>query len=260
VNQSDAIDHAVRPGLVAYGLVHLVLGWLALQLALGDRQGSASSSGAVRTLAQQPLGLVLVWLVALGMLLLVLWQLWEAIGGHRGVDAKTRLRRRVTSVGKAVVYGYIGYNALTIATGAGSSGGGGTESMTAKVMDLPGGQVLVGLIGAGIIAVGGYLAWKGLSEKFTDDLTARGRRGTSGRLTVWLGKVGYVAKGAALAVVGILFGYAAVTHEAQQSGGLDQALQKVLEQPFGPYLLGAMAVGIACFGLFCFVHARHLSR
>lgn len=259
MNQSDAIDHAVRPGLVAYGLVHLVLGWLALQLALGDRQKSASSSGAVRTLAQQPLGLVLVWLVALGMLLLVLWQLWEAFGGHRGVDATTRLRRRVTSVGKACVYGYIGYNALSIAIGSGSSGG-GTDSLTARIMNLPGGQVLVGLVGAGIIAVGGYLAWKGLSEKFTEDLTARGRRGTSGTFTVWLGKVGYVAKGAALAVVGILFGYAAVTHDAQRSGGLDQALQKVLQQPFGPYVLGAMAVGIGCFGVFCFVHARHLSR
>ena len=259
MNNSDAIDHAVRPGLVAYGVVHLVLGWLALQLAFGDSQGSASSSGAVRTLAQQPFGLVLVWLVALGMLLLVVWQLWEAAAGHRGLDGSTRLRKRLTSLGKSLVYGYIGVSAVTIATGSGSSGG-GTDSMTARVMQLPGGQVLVGLVGAGIIGIGGYLVWKGWSEKFREDLTAKGRRGDSGTLAIWLGKVGYVAKGLALGVVGVLFGYAAVTHEAKKSGGLDQALQEVLQQPFGPYLLAAMAVGIACFGAFCFVHARHLSR
>lgn len=258
MNQSDAIDHAVRPGLVAYGVVHLVLGWLALQLALGD-QASASSSGAVRALAQQPFGLVLVWLVALGMLLLVLWQLWEAAGGHRGIDDTTRLRRRAASAGKALVYGYIGWTAVTIATGSASSGG-GTDSTTAKVMDLPGGQFLVGLVGVGIVAVGGYLVWKGVSEKFTDDLTGEGRRGSSGTFYTWLGKIGYAAKGAALGVVGVLFGYAALTHDARRSGGLDQALQEVLQQPFGPYLLAGIAGGIICFGAFCFAHARHLSR
>ena len=259
MNQSDAIDHAVRPGLVAYGVVHLVLGWLALQLAFGDGGGSASSSGAVRTLAQQPFGLVLVWLVALGMLLLVLWQLLEAAVGHRSLDGGERLRKRLTSLGKAVVYGYIGVSALTIATGTGSSGG-GTDSMTAQVMGLPGGQALVGLVGAVIIGIGGFLVWKGLTEKFREDLTGQGRRGDSGRVYIWLGKVGYAAKGIALGVVGALFGYAAVTHEAKRSGGLDQALQEVLDQPFGPYLLAAMAAGIAAFGAFCFVHARHLSR
>jgi len=259
VNRSDTIDHAVRPGLVAYGVVHLVLGWLALQLAFGDSQGSASSSGAVRTLAEQPFGLVLVWLVALGMLLLVLWQLLEAVAGHRGLDGSSRLRQRLTSLGKAVVYAYIGASAVTIATGSGSSGG-GTDSMTAQVMELPGGQLLVGIAGAGIMAIGGYLIWKGVTEKFLEDLTGKGRRGASGTVYVWLGKIGYAAKGVALGVVGVLFGYAAVTHEANRSGGLDQALQEVLDQPFGPYLLSAMALGIASFGAFCFVHARHLSR
>ncbi len=74
------------------------------------------------------------------------------------------------------------------------------------------------------------------------------------------GKVGYIAKGIAIGIVGGLFAYAAVTHEAKKSGGLDQALQTVLEQPFGPVLLLAIAVGIACYGLFCFARARHLSR
>ena len=259
MTRSDWIDHAARFGLIAYGLVHLVVGWLAVTLALGDRQGSASGSGAVRELAQQPFGEVLVWLVAIGMVLLVVWQLLEAAAGHRGLPDAKRLRERLGSAGKTVVYGYIAVSGFTIATGAGSAGG-GTDSMTAKVMDLPGGQLLVGLVGAAIIGIGGYLVWKGLTEKFCEDLTAEGQAGDTGTAFVWLGKVGYVAKGVALGVVGALFGYAAVTHDPKRSGGLDQALQEVLDQPFGPVLLAAIAVGIGCFGLFCFAHARHLSR
>lgn len=256
---NDWIDHAIRPGLVAYGLVHLVVGWLALQLAFGDRQGSASGSGAVRELAQQPFGEVLVWLVGLGMVLLVVWQLLEAVAGHRHLRNAARLRKRAGSAGKAVVYGFVAFSALRIATGSGSSSG-GTDSMTARLMDLPAGRLLVGLVGAGVIGVGGYLVWKGLTEKFCEDLTGEGQRGSTGTAYVWLGKVGYAAKGVALAVVGALFGYAAIAHEAKRSGGLDQALQTVLEQPFGPFLLTAIAVGIGCFGVFCFAHARHLSR
>lgn len=256
---SHALDLAAKAGLVAYGAVHLLIGWLALQLAFGDRQGSASGSGAVRELAQQPFGEVLVWLVAAGMGLLVVWQLLEAAAGHRARRGPARVRKRLGSVGKAAVYGYIGVTAVTIVVGSGSSSG-GTDSMTARLMELPGGQLLVGAVGGGIIAVGCYLVWKGLSEGFRDDLTLQGQSGDIGNALKWLGKAGYTAKGISLGIVGVLFGYAAATHDARRSGGLDQALQQVLEQPFGPYLLAAIAAGIGCFGLFCFGHARHLSR
>jgi hypothetical protein len=69
-----------------------------------------------------------------------------------------------------------------------------------------------------------------------------------------------MAKGVAFAIVGGLFCYAAYTHQPKKSGGLDVALHKVLQQPFGQFLLLAIALGIACYGLFCFARARHLSR
>lgn len=257
-HHSDALDHAVRVGLVAYGVVHLLIGWLALQLAFGDREGSASSSGALRELAQQPFGQVLVWGVAAGLTLLALWQLLEAIAGHRTLRDGKRLRKRVGSAGKVVIYGYLAYSAFRVAIGSGSSSG--TDSTTAQVMQLPGGQLLVGLVGAGVVAVGGYLVWKGFTDKFRDDLTSQGQQGNSGDAFLWLGRVGYVAKGLSLGLVGVLFGWAAATHDARRSGGLDQALHELLQQPFGPYLLAAVAVGIISFGLFCFAHARHLSR
>lgn len=258
-DNSDWLDHVARAGLIAFGVVHLVLGWLAMQVALGDRSGSASTSGAVKELAQKPFGAVLVWLVAVGMILLVVWQVLDGLLGHRDEDGLDLARKRAVSFGKAVVYAVIAASAITVASGSGSSGG-GTDSMTATLMDRPGGQLLVGAVGLGIVSVGVALVVTGWTEKFLTKLDGEGRSGDSGTAYRWLGKAGYSAKGVALGVVGGLFGYAAVTHEADKSGGLDQALQEVLEQPFGPVLLVLIGAGFAAYGLFCFAQARHISR
>ncbi len=258
-HQSDWLDHAVRVGLVAYGIVHLLVGWLALQLALGDNGEKASNTGALQTLSQQPLGGALVWAVAVGMFLLVVWRLLEAGVGHREEDDDTkRWRKRAASLGKAVLYGALGVSAVRVALGDG--GKGGEDTLTARVMQLPGGQLLVGAVGVAIIAYGGVLVWRGWTEKFVEHLDIDGQTGTDGRAYVTFGKVGYIAKGLALGVVGCLFVYAAFTHDPKKSGGLDQALQTVKDQPLGPFLLGAIALGIACYGLFCFARAKHLDR
>ena len=260
-DDSEWPEQAARVGLVAYGVVHLVLGWLSVQLALGDREGSASTSGAVQELAQQPFGSVLVWAVALGMLLLVVWQGIEAAVGHtEETEDKKRIRKRVTSAGKAVIYAALGLSAVRTATGSGGGGGGSekkTDSMTARLMDLPGGQVLVGLVAIGILVVAGFLVHRGVTDGFLKKLDGGGRSGKDGTAYTWAGRIGYVAKGVALGVVGVLFGYAAITHQSKKGGGLDQALHKVLEQPFGPVVLVAIGLGFACYGVFCFAWARH---
>lgn len=260
----DWLDIAARIGLVAYGVVHVIIAWLALQLAFGDRSGSPSSSGAISELAQQPFGKTLVWAVAVGMFLLVVWQGIEAAVGHRDEKDKKRTGKRLLSAGKAVVYGAIGVSAVKVATSAGSSGGKSsekqTDSMTAKLMELPAGQVLVGAVGLAIIGIGVAFAVRAWTEKFAKHLTSEGRSGDAGTAYLWFGKAGYAAKGVALGIVGSLFCYAALTHDPDESGGLDQALREVLEKPFGPVLLGVIAVGIGCYGLFCFARARYLSR
>jgi Domain of Unknown Function (DUF1206) len=258
-HQSDWLDWAIRAGLVAYGVVHLMVAWLAVQLALGEKSQEASNSGALHALAEQPLGGVLIWMIAVGMLLLVVWRVLEFALGYRDeTDDAKRWRKRAGSLAKAVIYGVLAWSAFKVAVGDGS--GGGTDSTTAKVMQLPGGQLIVGAIGLGIIVYGGSLVYRGWSEKFTEHLDAQGQSGKDGSAYVMFGKVGYIAKGIAIGIVGGLFLYAGITHDAQESGGLDQALQTVLEQPFGQVLLLAIAAGIACYGLFCFARARHLSR
>jgi hypothetical protein len=261
-HDSNWLDHAIRAGLVAFGVVHLLIAWLAIQLAFGDNSHKASSTGAMHELAQQPLGDALVWGVAVGMYLLVVWRLLEAVLGHRDEEGATRVRKRLTSAGKAVIYGAIAVSATKVATGTGSSGGkkSASDSTTAKLMDLPAGQWIVVAVGLAIIGYGGNYVRRAWSEKFAEHLDAHGRSSDTGRAYLLFGKVGYVAKGIAIAIVGSLFVYAGVSHESKKSGGLDQALHKVLEQPFGPVLLFAIGVGIGCYGLFCFAQARHLSR
>lgn len=259
-HRSEWLDHAVRLGLVAYGVVHLMVAWLAAQLALGDTSKNASNSGALNALSQQPLGGFLVWMVAIGMFLLVLWRLLEFAVGHQYVEeGAKRWRKRAVSLGKAIIYGVVGWSALQVATG-GKSKGGGQDSTTAKFMDLPAGQWIVGLAGLAIIGYGLALMWRGWSEKFTEHLDLDGRTGKDGSAFILFGKAGYIAKGIAVGLVGGLTTYAAVTHEAKRSGGLDTALQTVLKQPFGQVLLLAIAAGIGCYGLFCFARAKHLSR
>ena len=259
-NQSKWFDHAIRFGLVTYGVVNLLIAWVALQLAFSDHSENASSQGALRELAEQPFGDVLIWLVALGMFVLALWRVLEAAVGHQDEDGGKRALKRLWSLGKAAIYAAVGITALQIAMGSGSSGQSGSDSMTQKMMELPAGQWIVGAIGLGIIGYGIsqiVMAW---TDKFAEHLTAEGKSGDSGTAYLWFGKIGYCAKGIAAGLVGVLFVYAAVTHDPKKSGGLDAALGELLQQPFGPYMLAAVALGIGCYGLFCFARARHLSR
>lgn len=258
-DSSKAFDHAVRVGLIAYGIVHLLIAWVAIQLALGSEKGSASSEGALSQMAKTPLGGILLYVVAAGFGALVLWQLMEAVAGHRDAEGKKRVFKRLGSGLKVVLYGALGWSALKIAMGGGSDGG-GTDTTTSKIMAMPGGQLLVGLVGLAVLAYALRLIYRGLSESFMDKLKASGRFGDAGKAFVVLGKAGYVSKGLALMIIAGLFLWAAWTQDPEKSGGLDQALHKVLQQPFGMPMLIVLGAGIACYGLFAFAWARHLDR
>lgn len=258
-DNSTALDHAVRLGLLSYGLVHLLIAWLAAQLALGDPEGQASKSGALQELAQKPFGELLMWVVGLGFAALVVWQLIEAALGHRTDSGLRRTGKRIASLVRVGIYGSLGFSAIKTAA-SGSSGSENTDPLTARLMSLPAGQVLVALVGLAIVGYAVHNFHNGLTAAFEEDLTGRGVGGDSGTAVVTLGRIGYVARGVAFLIVGSLFVWAAWTHDPDKSGGLDQALQTVRHQPFGPALLLAVAAGIGCFGVYCFFWARHLDR
>ena len=209
----------------------------------------------MQQLLEQPFGKFLVWAIAVGMFLLVVWRVLEAINGKPSEQGDPEWGKRAGSALKAVIYGAIGVSAVSAATGSGS--GGGIDKTTKELMDLPAGPWIVGAVGLAVMGYGAYQIRRAWTEKFREDLTAEGKSGDAGQVYIWFGKAGYTAKGTAIIVVGGLFGWAAISHEAKL---VVYALHKVLQQSYGPFLLGAIALGIGCYGLFCFARARYLSR
>ena len=250
VRRSRPYHVLVGVGLVSYGVIHLVVAWIALQLVFGKR-AEASPEGALSQLGRQPLGGVLLWIIAIGLFTLTLWQAVEATIGRDQPGRDSRLRRRLMSAGRAIVYLALGALAVGIAIGSASSSGDREETFTAKLMSVPFGQVLVAAVGAVVISVGIAQFIKGVKQKFTEDLD-RGAPLAVRRL----GTVGYCARGIALAIIGGLFVWAAITYDPEKAGGMDAALSTIRAQPFGSVLLTIMAAGIACFGVYCFFWAK----
>jgi hypothetical protein len=251
VRRSRGYHALIGVGLVSFGLVHLVVAWLALRIAFGG-QRNASAGGALRQLTRQPLGGVLLWVMAVGLFTLVVWQILEATIGREESNRDGRLRRRLSSAGRAVVY--LALAVLTIGVAVGSSSGSGDrgeQTVSARLMAVPFGRVLVAAIGVAVIGVGISQIVKGVKQNFTEDLDH-----SVGQAVRRLGTVGYCAKGVALGIIGGLFGYAAFSYDAKKAGGLDAALDTISQQPFGTVLLAVMALGIACFGVYCFFWAR----
>lgn len=262
---SDTLEHLARIGLVAYGVVHLLLAWLAVQLAWfqGD-DDPADQSGALAQLAEQPLGRPLLWLLAVGLVALAAWQAaevlrWRGRLSSSGDARKKAVEKTGKAVAKAVLYAVLAVLAVRIASGAPSSGGG--QQQVAGVFGWPAGRWLVGLVGLAVLGVGAYLVHKGVSKRFLEEIDLREASPQTTRLVTRLGQAGFPAKGLALGVVGGLLVYAAVTFDpARATGGLDGALRTILSAPFGQVLLTLVALGIAAFGAYCLVRARYPER
>lgn len=255
-SDSPALETLARVGFAASGLIHLLIAWIAAQIALGGG-GEADQAGALSQLREAPGGSVMLWIAVVGFVALALWQLLEAaVGGGSARDDRERLMERLKSGAKGVVYLALAWTAWTFARGGSTDSGQTSADVTADLMGMPAGRVIVGLVGLAVLAVGGYHIYKGVTRKFTEDL-AGGTSGDLGDAVLWLGTIGYIAKGVALAIMGGLFGYAALTSRAKEATGLDGALRTLAEQPFGTVLLLLVAVGLAAYGLYSFARARY---
>lgn len=241
---------AARSGYVANGVLHLVIGLIAWNLAFGSAPEDADQSGAIQLMAAQPLGLVLVLLCALGCALLGLWHLSEAIW-----DRQSALRG-LKDLAKAVVYVVIGGSFLVAAFGAEQDSGESSASISAALMAHPLGAVLLVAVGAALIGVGGYHVFKGITQRFVEDLRSTGRREVSLAIQI-LGTVGYAAKGLVLALVGLLFVVATVQQDPEEATGMDGALRALLDQPAGPALLAGVGLGLVLFGVYSLMRSRY---
>lgn len=257
VADSKALEVLARVGMIAYGVVHLLVGWLALQVAWSGSSENADQSGALSQLAEQPFGTAILWVVAVGLVDLAIWQGAEAIWGVHEGDTKKQVRKQATAAGKAVVYLLLGISAARFAMGSGQSSSQSQQSTTQGVLGWPGGQVIVVVAALVLIAVGGANVYRGISRKFLREIDTGALPGNTRQVITRLGQVGFIAKGIALAVVGLLLGYAAITFDPNKATGLDGAMRTIAGQPFGRFLLTAIALGFIAFGLFAFAQARY---
>ncbi|MFJ6003011.1 DUF1206 domain-containing protein [Arthrobacter sp. NPDC092385] len=252
---SKGFELAARAGYVAAGILHFLIGVIALGLANGG-SGSADQSGAVGQLAANPGGTFLLWFCFIGCLALSLFQLGEVFFGAKLLRGRDRLVARLKSGGQAVVYAAIGVTFGRFAMGGSSDSSSSTSSLSASLMSNPAGAALLLAVGLGILGVGGYFVYSGATRRFLRKLSGL-PSGSPGRAVTALGTAGYIAKGIALGVLGILVVAATVTHDPEKSTGLDGALKTLRDQPFGPWLLGAVALGLMAYGVFMVVRSKY---
>lgn len=243
-------------GLLARGLLYIVVGWIALQIVFGKSGQQADRSGAMHALGRTPFGAVALWALVIGFFGMALWQLSEAIFGPPSAGRKVSTRLR--ALARAVVYGILGYAVLKYAIGEGGQQSSDKQSvdLTATLLRHPGGQVVVVVIGLAFIGGGLYLGYQAWRERFREGLRLEEMRAATGLIVGWLGRVGGVARGVVFATVGVFLVVAAVTTQPQQAKGLDSALRSLAATPGGPWLLALVAIGLIIFGAFSCCEAR----
>ena len=264
---STSLRRLAALGLVGYALIHLLIGYLALALAwfqrsaANDGQRSTDSSGALALLARNPVGNALLWVLAVGLAALCLWQGSEVLRHHRhlppsGEERRDALLQVVKTVGTAAFYGYLAVSAVRSALGH-SQTRGKQQHTVAGVLGWPGGQAIVTAVAVVVAAIGVYLAHKGVRSGFTDeiDLDCFSRRVRAATRRVC--QAGFVLKGVALVLVGVVVGWAALRVHPDRGDGMDGALRVIAGEPFGQWLLTAIALGLGAFAVYCLVRARH---
>lgn len=261
--RGSVTEGAARAGLTARGVIYLLVGALALQIAFGGSSEQADRQGALEEIAEKPLGSVMLWALGIGLVGMALWRLSEAVFGAAGPDGR-KWTKRLSSAARFVFYGFVAYSVLTFAAGEESGGGGGgggssdqqSRDVTARVLELPGGQWLVGAAGVVVIGAGVWIGVRAAMRSYRKHLRLGEMSRQTRRGVDVTGVVGGLARGLVFATAGVFAVRAAIDYEPDKAKGLDDTLRSFTETPAGPVLLACVAVGLVLFGLFSFAMAR----
>ncbi|MGR4878426.1 DUF1206 domain-containing protein [Streptomyces sp. LARHCF249] len=245
-----------RCGLVARGVLYVLLGAVAVRVAFGESGPEADRKGALQALTEQPFGGVLVWAVGIGLVCMMLWRLSEAVFGAAGPDGD-KAGKRLASAARAVFYGALALSVLSFAAGSGGQRSSDEQSrdVTARAMELPGGPWWVGAAGGAILVAGGVIAVGAALRTFRKYLALD--RMTEGvrKAVEFLGVTGGVARGAVFTAAGAFVVYAALRYDPAEAKGVDDTLRAFTQTPAGPWLLVLVAAGLVLFGLFSWAMA-----
>lgn len=259
VARSRGFEWLARAGFAARGLIYGIIGILAIKLAVGAGGTTTNQQGALKTIAHQPFGKVLLILVAIGLAGYALWRLVHALLGHGPEDSDSGFDR-LAALGSGIVYAGLCAIAVAILLGSssGSSGGSGNASRTtAGVFGWPGGTWLVGIAGAVLIGIGLYQGYRGISKDFLKDSKTEQMSPRVRQWFAWVGRFGHLARMVVFGLVGVFLIKAAIDFNPNKAVGLDGALAKIAHGSQGPLLLGIVAAGLIAFGVYSLSDARY---
>jgi uncharacterized membrane protein len=251
---SPAVRALARAGLVARGIIYILIGWVAILVAVGQSSREADQEGALQLLAGKPYGMVSLWLLGIGFVGYALWRFSEAAFGvtAEGNGAGPRLK----SLLRGLVYAGFAYLTFQVISGVHSNEAAKQQDVTASVMHHAGGRWLVGIVGLIVVIAGLALIAQGIRRRFMRYLETSQMSPRARRIVEWLGVIGTVARGVVFALTGVLVIDAAVTYSPSKAGGVDKTLLTLRNQPFGEFLLLLAAVGLIIFGIYGLCEAR----
>ena len=253
---SPLMETLMRLGYVVRGLVYGMIGLLAFQVATGQGGSLEDPQGAIAALGKTPLGSIALYGILLGLLGYALWGFIRAITDplHKGSDAKGIVLR----IGYAV--SGVSYLLLALATYGLISGGTSaarngaqtaqTQQTAASILSKPWGPVAVGIAGIVVIVIGAIQVFQGLNSTFDKQFDLYALTAYQRTWMDRLGRFGTAARGIVFTMVGFFLFSAAYSHNASQAQGIDGVLKALLHQPFGPWLLGVVALGLVAFGIY----------
>jgi hypothetical protein len=251
---SPAVRALARAGLVARGIIYVLIGWVAILVAVGQSSREADQEGALQMLAGKPYGMVSLWLLGIGFVGYALWRFSEAAYGVTGEE--NGAGPRLKSLLRGLVYAGLAYLTFQVISGAHSNEAAKQQDVTASVMHHAGGRWLVGIVGLIVVIAGVALIAQGIRRRFMRYLETSRMSPRARRIVEWLGVIGTVARGVVFALVGVLVIDAAVTYSPSKAGGVDKALLTLRNQPFGEFLLLLAAAGFIIFGIYGLCEAR----
>ena len=254
------IERLARFGYASKGAVYFLVGLLAVQAAFTKRKTTEGTEGALKTLVRQPFGQVLLGLVAIGLMSYVMWRFVEAINDpeNKGNDLKG-IATRLTYVANGLAYAALAWSAVQMIIGGASTGGNqdSKQDWTARLLNQPFGQWLVGTIGVGVIAFGFYYLYKAFKAKFRRKLDLSELSSTQRQWIIAICRFGLAARSIVFFLIGWFVIEAAYMAQSSQVGGLDEALETLAAQPYGPFFLGFVAFGLIAYGIYMVVQARY---
>jgi len=253
--RSPQFEWLARAGLLARGVIYGIIGVLAIQLAFGHGGKTTNQQGAMKTIAQGNFGTALLVLLAIGLFGYAAWRLTRAAIGH-GPEASDDTKDRISGLVSGITYLGLFIAAVQIIAGA-HTGSGNPDSATGGVLGWPAGTWIVGIAGLVLIGVGVDQARKGITKDFCEDSkTEQMGQGMKKAFTA-AGVAGYVARAVVFGLMGVFLIKAAIDFDPDKAVGLDGALAKLRDAPYGPVLLGIVAAGLLCFAVYSALDSRY---